>query len=203
DVEVSGNQVLYCATGLYLDVSPFQPDTTNRIFDNLIAYSCVGILFLNDWTGNILKGNSLQGNITQVVVSGGKTANRNVWEGNYWDDFEGFDQDGDMVGDSPYELYSYADRIWMDVPAARFFKGSPVLEVLDFLERLAPFSDPNMLVRDKKPLMVANVTRESGVKNNSELEGSGTEEQPQADQSGTEGAGSFDALKALQESLKN
>ncbi|MCG8427912.1 MAG: nitrous oxide reductase family maturation protein NosD, partial [Chromatiales bacterium] len=108
DVEVSGNQVLYCATGLYLDVSPFQPDTTNRIFDNLIAYSGVGILFLNDGTGNILKGNTLKGNITQVVVSGGKTANRNVWEGNYWDDFEGFDQDGDMVGDSPYELYSYA-----------------------------------------------------------------------------------------------
>ncbi|MCP4994569.1 MAG: nitrous oxide reductase family maturation protein NosD [Gammaproteobacteria bacterium] len=155
DVQVEGNQVLYCATGLYLDVSPFQPDMTNRILDNLIAYSGIGILFLNDWTGNILKGNRLKGNITQVAVAGGKTANRNEWLGNYWDDYEGFDQDGDQIGDKPYELYAYADRLWMDVPAARFFKGSPVLEVIDFLERLAPFSDPDMVVRDMQPVMAA------------------------------------------------
>ncbi|MCP3668419.1 MAG: nitrous oxide reductase family maturation protein NosD [Gammaproteobacteria bacterium] len=155
DVQVEGNQILYCATGLYLDVSPFQPDMTNRILDNLIAYSGIGILFLNDWTGNILKGNRLKGNITQVAVAGGKTANRNEWLGNYWDDYEGFDQDGDQIGDKPYELYAYADRLWMDVPAARFFKGSPVLEVIDFLERLAPFSDPDMVVRDMQPVMAA------------------------------------------------
>jgi nitrous oxidase accessory protein len=156
DVEISGNQILYCAIGIYLDISPYDPDTTNRIKHNLIAYSGIGIMFLNDWTGNVLEGNSFKGNITQVVVSGGgKTANRNIWRGNYWDDYEGFDQDRDGIGDKPYELYSYADRIWMDVPPARFFKGSPVLEVMDFLERLAPFSEPNMLVRDKEPLMAA------------------------------------------------
>ncbi len=203
DVVVTGNKVLYCATGLYLDVSPFQPDTTNRITDNLIAYSGVGVLFLNDWIGNVFQGNAFKGNITQVVVSGGKTANRNTWEGNYWDDFEGFDQDADMVGDNPYELYSYADRLWMDVPSARFFKGSPVMEVLDFLERLAPFSDPNMLVRDKKPLMVATVSRDFAGADKTKTEGSDIGEQSQPDQSGSEGAGSFDALKALRESLQN
>jgi nitrous oxidase accessory protein len=88
-------------------------------------------------------------------VAGGKTANRNIWQGNYWDDYEGFDIDGDGIGDKPYELYSYADRIWMDVPVARFLQGTPVMAVLDFLERLAPFSTPDMLVRDKSPLMAA------------------------------------------------
>ncbi len=140
DVDVIGNQILYCGTGLYLDVSPYQPDTTNRIRDNLIAYSGIGVLFLNDWTGNQIEGNRFIGNITQVAVSGGgKTANRNHWLGNFWDDYAGFDQNRDDIGDTAYELYSYADRIWMDVPSARFFKGSPVLEVMDFLERLAPF----------------------------------------------------------------
>ena len=28
----------------------------------------------------------LKGNITQIVVEGGKSANRNRWEGNFWDD---------------------------------------------------------------------------------------------------------------------
>ena len=155
DVDVVGNRILYCATGIYLDISPYDPEATNRVTDNLVAFSGIGVQFLNDWQGNILKGNRFKGNITQVTVGGGKTANRNVWEGNYWDDFEGFDQDRDGIGDKPYELYGYADRIWMDVPFARFFKGSPVLEVLDFLERLAPFTDPDMILRDEKPLMSA------------------------------------------------
>ena len=61
------------------------------------------------------------------------------------------DGDSDGVGDTAYELYVYADRLWQDVPYAQFFKGSPVLEVLDFLERLAPFTEPHLLVSDARP----------------------------------------------------
>ena len=156
-VDIDNNKILYCATGLYIDVSPFQPDMTNQIHNNVVAFTNIGIDFLNDWTGNIFENNSFKGNQTQISVAGGKTANRNVWKGNYWDDYEGFDLNNDGIGDTPYELYGYADRIWMDVPSARFFKGTPVMSVLDFLERLAPFSTPDMLVRDKHPLMSPNV----------------------------------------------
>jgi nitrous oxidase accessory protein len=41
----------------------------------------------------------------------------------------------------------------MDTPKAKFFRSSPVLELLDFLEHLAPFSAPNLLVRDNSPRM--------------------------------------------------
>jgi nitrous oxidase accessory protein len=155
DVTLQGNEILYCASGIYLDVSPYQPDTENRFLDNLIAYNDVGVLFHNDWTGNVFRANRLQGNITQVAVQGARTASRNAWQGNYWDDYQGFDRDGDGVGDTPYELYSYANRIWMDVPPARFFKGSPVLELLDFVERLAPFSEPELTLRDVAPRMAS------------------------------------------------
>ena len=153
DLVINNNQIIYCASGLYIDVSPFQPDTTNQFSGNLIAYNGIGIRFLNDWHSNIFKHNEFAGNLTQIVVSGGKTANRNVWEGNYWSDYEGFDRNHNGEGDTPYELYAYADQLWRDAPNAQFFKGSPVLETLDFLERLAPFSKPDLLVRDKKPLM--------------------------------------------------
>lgn len=155
EVVVEDNQILYCATGLYLDVSPYEPDTENQIHNNLIAYNGVGIRWLNDWQGNRFTGNRLKGNITQMVVEGGKTANRNLWQGNTWDDYEGFDRNGDGIGDTPHELYTYADRLWMDVPPAQFFKGSPMLEVLDFLERLAPFSPPQLLARDPQPRVAA------------------------------------------------
>ena len=161
EVRIEDNRILYCATGLYLDVSPYQPDTTNYFLGNLVAYNGVGVRWLNDWQGNQFRGNRFKGNITQMGVEGGKTANRNLWEGNYWDDYEGFDRNGNGIGDTPYELYAYADRIWMDVPAAQFFKGSPMLEALDFLERLAPFTDPSMIVRDPRPLLVAEPTPET------------------------------------------
>ena len=151
DVSVEGNKIMYCASGLYIDVSPFQPDTVNTFTGNLIAYNGIGIRFLNDWTGNEFQHNRFVDNLTQVVVSSGKTANRNLWADNYWSDYEGFDEDHDGVGDTPYELYVYADRLWQDVPYAQFFKGSPVLEVMDFLERLAPFTEPRILVRDERP----------------------------------------------------
>lgn len=157
DLIVEDNVLLYCGSGLYIDLSPYQPDTTNRFTNNLVAYNGIGIRFLNDWHGNIFKKNQFAGNLTQIVVSGGKSANNNEWEGNYWSDYEGFDRDNDDQGDTPYELYAYADRLWRDAPYAQFFKGSPVLETLDFLERLAPFSEPDMLVRDEKPVMEKRV----------------------------------------------
>jgi len=39
----------------------------------------------------------------------------------------------------------------MEIPAAGFFKTSPVLALLDFLERLAPFSSPELQLNDPKP----------------------------------------------------
>ncbi|MFK5891732.1 MAG: nitrous oxide reductase family maturation protein NosD [Pseudomonadota bacterium] len=170
DIKVINNKILFSSAALSIDVSPYQPDTTNYFEDNLIAFNGIGIRFLADWKNNEFKNNQFKSNISQIIVSGGRTANRNVWQGNYWDDYEGFDVDKNGVGDTPYELYAYADRIWQDIPNAQFFKGSPILETIDFLERLAPFSPPNLIVRDKTPILDAKLTQQrikvdTGVKN--------------------------------------
>ncbi len=151
NVEITDNEILYNATGIYLDLSPFEPDTTNRIYRNRIAFNESGILMLSDWVGNIVKDNIFSGNIRQVSVSTFASAARNEWEGNFWDDYEGFDRDRDGIGDAAYQPMVYADRIWMDVPKASFFKGTPILSVIDFLERLAPFSEPLVMLADKAP----------------------------------------------------
>ena len=127
-----------------------------------------------------------------MAVSGARTARRNDWSGNYWDDYEGFDLDRDGVGDGPYEYFNYADRIWMDIPPARFFKGSPVLEVLDFLERLAPFTDPEMVLKDTRPMMTAELAQREA-----ELHKETGEDSAQ-DPTGIQG---FDALQSLRDSL--
>ncbi len=152
DTVVEGNTIIYCATGISSDLSPYQPDSTIVIKDNRIAYNGVGLSIIGDKPGTTVEGNVFEGNLDQVAQSGGGSAQRTTWRGNYWDDYQGFDQNRDDRGDTPYELYAYTDRLWMETPSARFFKNAPLMEALDFLERLAPFSAPELLVKDEAPV---------------------------------------------------
>jgi nitrous oxidase accessory protein len=156
---IENNEIIYCAIGIGSDLSPFQPDTTIQIRDNRFAYNGIAIAFNSETGGNHMTDNIFEGNLTQVSYGSGRAeaATRNTWLGNYWDDYQGFDRDGDGIGDRPHELLAYADQLWMEMPVARFFSNSPVMELLDFLERLAPFSTPNLLVRDDKPRFTKTV----------------------------------------------
>ncbi len=151
DVLIEDGAIIYCAKGIYLDTSPYQPDSTNRILRNRIAYNGAGVIFHNDREGNVFFENEFVGNFTQVGVRGGGSAARNTWFGNRWDDYRGFDRDGDGRGDTPYVLYAYSDRIWQERPEAAFFRGSPLFEAIDFLDRLAPFSEPTLVLTDESP----------------------------------------------------
>ena len=150
---IENNEIIYCGIGIGSDLSPFQPDSTIEIRNNRFAYNGIAILFNSETGGNNLRNNQFEGNLTQVSY-GGRSDNptKNLWEGNYWDDYQGFDRDHDGIGDNAHELYAYADQLWMEFPMARFFRSSPVLELLDFLERLAPFSSPDLILRDEKPV---------------------------------------------------
>jgi nitrous oxidase accessory protein len=151
DTLVEGNSIIYCGTGIGSDLSPYEPDSKIWIRNNRIAYNGIGILFNNERVGNIVTDNVFEGNLTQVAVNGAGSAIGNTWQGNYWDDYQGFDRNNDGRGDSAYEIFAYADRIWMEQPHALFFKSAPLMEALDFLERLAPFSSPTKILRDATP----------------------------------------------------
>lgn len=148
--DVAGNTVLHCTVGIQADAPPF-PDARHRFQGNHLAHNVTGMFFYGEKGGHLVHGNRFEKNLMQVGVSAPTSARANDWRGNDWDDYEGFDRNGDGIGDTPYALYFYADRIWMETPQARFFRNSPVLELLDFLERLAPFSAPDLILRDPQP----------------------------------------------------
>jgi nitrous oxidase accessory protein len=151
---IKNNTILYCAKGLYLDRSPFDPEMKNRITGNRILYNSIGIHFHSLSIKNEITKNIFKGNMEQVYDDSGKIHSiQNHWEMNYWDDYAGIDKDGDGIGDIPYTLYYYADKMWLLNPNVRFFYGSPVISILNFLAKLAPFSEPVKLVVDPKPLM--------------------------------------------------
>lgn len=149
---VHDNDILHCAVGILAD-SPLHALNRISIVGNRISHNVTGISFYGERGGHLVLDNRFEHNLWQASVGGEESNDNNVWLGNYWDDYEGFDRNGDRIGDTPYEIRAYADRIWMDTPMARFFRNSPVLELLDFLERLAPFSTPVLLLRDIRPVV--------------------------------------------------
>ena len=150
------NTMIYCARGLYIDRSPFQPDQRNRIEGNRILYNSVGVYFHSLSIANDIVGNIFKGNIDDVYDDDQVTLHsvQNLWKGNYWDTYEGFDRDGDGIGDTPHRLYYYADRMWMLNNNVKFFYASPVISIMNFLAKLAPFSEPVKLLEDPEPMMI-------------------------------------------------
>jgi len=151
---IKDNTIIYCARGLYVDRSPFEPNATNLIEGNRIIYNSEGIRFHSLSLHNRFIDNIFKGNIENVVNDSYNTKiTENYFDGNYWDDYEGFDKDGDGIGDGAYNYYAYADKVWLLNPNIKFFYGSPVISILNFLAKLAPFSEPVLLVNDKHPKM--------------------------------------------------
>lgn len=145
---VQGNEIVHCAHGIMAD-SPMNPINRIVFIDNIIAHNITGIYFYGAKGGHIAINNTFKSNLWPVTIIGDGDPMNDTWWGNSWDTYEGFDLDGDGFGDKPHELHAWADRIWMETPSATFFRNSPVLELLDFLERLAPFSTP----RDRKSVV--------------------------------------------------
>ena len=149
---LKNNTMIYCAQGLYIDRSPFEPDTNNWIIGNKILYNAEAFHFHSLSENNIIKENIVMGNIEDIVNdSRGSKTDQNEIIGNYWDNYEGFDKDGDNVGDTPHKVYQYADQLWIYNPDVKFFYGSPVISLLNFLAKLAPFTKPIFIMEDQKP----------------------------------------------------
>ena len=149
---LKNNTIIYCAQGLYIDRSPFEPGTNNWITANKILYNSEAMHFHSLSENNIIKENTIMGNIEDIVNdSRGSKTNKNVIVGNYWDNYIGFDRDGDNIGDTPHKVYQYADQLWVYNPNVKFFYGSPVISLLNFLAKLAPFTKPIFLLEDEKP----------------------------------------------------
>ncbi|CZE46029.1 nitrous oxide reductase family maturation protein NosD [Campylobacter geochelonis] len=154
DFKFYNNTLMYNARGFYLDQSPFQPDTTNLFDSNIVAYNTVGIQFHATQHKSIFTNNTFKGNM-EVANNDtlGSKLELNQWSQNYFDDYEGMDRDKDGFGDIAYKNYVYADKLWQQNKAVQFFYGSSVMGLLNFLAKLAPFSEPSLLLSDDMPRM--------------------------------------------------
>ena len=152
NMKIYNNKIIYCSTGIYIDQSPYKPTTYNLIMGNTVGYNKKGFVFHSSLSRNVFQGNAVIDNLEDVVVHSNGNAEGNVWKGNYWSHYEGFDRNLDGYGDGKYSDYLYQDQLWLNDPWVKFFYASPVLSVINFLARLAPFSQPRLLLHDRKPV---------------------------------------------------
>ena len=152
DFTIEKNTLIYNARGVLLDNSPFQPGSTIKFYENKILHNVVGVYFHATQGVSIFENNDFIGNMDIVAndTPGDKMA-LNEWRKNYFDEYESFDRDKDGYGDTPFLHLSYVDQLWHYYPNLQFFYGSSVFSVLNFLAKLAPFSEPIELLNDQTP----------------------------------------------------
>ncbi len=138
---------------LYLDTSPFREGDTVLVRGNTFAGCDAGVTFHSSERHNTFRDNTFYGNQTQVAVEGRGTAQGVVWRGNYFDDYAGYDLNGDGTGDVPYELRDFSERLVTNHPQLAFFRGSVVFAVLDATAKILPLLQPETLLTDPMPRM--------------------------------------------------
>jgi nitrous oxidase accessory protein len=145
---VEDNVIADNRAGLFIE------HATDGIFKhNVIGYNDTGVYVWPSARGNQFLGNTLIENGEQVSAEGAVTAGLNVWRGNFWSDYRGFDIDGDGVGDRPYRAMRLFERLTDRYTALRLYRDSPAVHALEFAASLFPVFAPQPKVIDDRPLM--------------------------------------------------
>jgi nitrous oxidase accessory protein len=127
-------------------------ESTNRIISRLNSFNN------NGWGMRIQAScdesticyNNFQGNTFDIATNG--TMMLSKFFNNYWDNYEGYDSNKDLVGDVPYHPVSMYSMVVEQNPNALMLLRSFMVSLLDKAEKAIPSLTPENLV-DEKPLM--------------------------------------------------
>lgn len=155
NIFITANRLIHDTVGIYIDSSPMQLGDRVAIDRNVIRLNDTGILFHSSARDLQVSDNDLADNGVQVRVDGGGDASRATWSGNYFDDYAGYDLDGDGVGDIPYELRSLSNQLVAGTPSLAILRGTPALAMVDAATHLAPLYHPAAVLIDRAPRVAA------------------------------------------------
>jgi nitrous oxidase accessory protein len=150
DNVIAGNRV-----GIYADSVPLGRGTEALVQGNYLLGNDTAIALQASVRLTFVE-NRLESNLTAVRSEGAALVS-NVWSrngrGNYWDDYRGYDRDGDGIGDLPYRSEAVMNEMLRRDPLVRAFVYTPAHVALESAARLFPVFRPQPLVVDEHPLM--------------------------------------------------
>lgn len=151
NLTLTDNRFVHDTVGIYVDTSPLQVDDQDTFTRNQIRLCEVGVIFHSSEQRNAFHENAFLDNQAQVQVEGEGDALGVDWQGNEFDDYAGYDLDGDGFGDLPYELRSLSGELVSEHPELSFFRGSLALALVSAAGEVLPLFAPKTLVRDPHP----------------------------------------------------
>jgi nitrous oxidase accessory protein len=169
DVLVRGNAIVDDRVAVHVDDAGRTGGEPARIEGNLIAANQVAVV-LYPSSQPTFTGNAFVENATQVVLGGTGRA-RAAWSedgvGNHWSDYQGFDADGDGVGDVPYVQGGGVGELVARAPVLLALASGPALRLAEAVEeRWVPREpivvDPAPLMRAVRPRVPPFAAREAG-----------------------------------------
>jgi len=110
----------------------------NVVRNNVISHNRTGVHLSAGSSNNQVDGNDFIGNQEQVKFVAARDVEWGRSQGNYWSNYSGWDQDGDGVGDVPYEANDLVDRLNWQYPLAKLVLTSPSVQTLRFVARQFP-----------------------------------------------------------------
>ncbi len=145
DAEIVGNIFEENTIGINIEGSNRIQYTNNDFIGNGWAIRVVGACYTNSFKGNNFLYNSFD-------ISYNSKLNDNVFEGNFWSSYTGYDLDKDGVGDVPYRPVKLFSYVVNRTPETIVLLRSLFMDIIDFSERVSPVFTPDNL-KDAQPLM--------------------------------------------------
>jgi nitrous oxidase accessory protein len=126
----------------------------SRFEHNLIGANDTAIEVFASAERNEFTGNNFVGNLSPVRVIG-KSSNMQ-WDargrGNYWSEYNGYDLNGDGIGDTPFRIQNLFEHMEGNRPRLRIYFFSPAAQGLAAAEQLFPVLEGSREF-DRYPLM--------------------------------------------------
>jgi len=153
NLSVRDNDLLRNTVGIYIDTSPLNLDEHNVFERNQLRLSTTAVVFHASSPRNAFRNNALRDNVHQVRVDGRGDAMSVEWSKNHFDDYQGYDLNGDGFGDIAYELRSLSGELTGKYPDLALFRGTSTLALLDVAGHILPLFRPHTVLMDNNPRM--------------------------------------------------
>lgn len=146
DCEIHNNDFIENSTGIYLEGSTRINYLRNNFIRNGWAIKVVGSSYTNIFKSNNFINNSFD-------LSYNSNINENLFVGNYWSSYSGYDLDKNGIGDVPYRPVKLFSYIVNQTPESIVLLRSMFIDIINFSEKVSPVFTPDNLA-DKKPKML-------------------------------------------------
>ncbi len=145
DAEIENNNFVENTIGINVEGSTRINYNKNDFSNNGWAIKIVGACYNNVFKQNNFLNNSFD-------LSYNSKINNNMFNGNYWSSYTGYDLNKDGIGDVPYRPVKLFSYIVNKTPEAIILLRSLFVDIINFSEKVSPVFTPDEL-KDNEPYM--------------------------------------------------